>query len=315
MKKYDIVSLGEALIDFTDLGMSENGMKIFERNAGGAPANVACAAARLGLSSVFMGKVGADMHGEFIIREMEKCGVITEHMKRDEDHFTTLAFVTIDETGDRSFSFARKQSADVMLTEADVSKDVLADTSVLHFGSLSFTDEPSKSTVYNAIRHAKESGAIISYDPNWRPLLWESETVAIEEMRAPLDLVDVIKLSDNECELVCGTADFDEAAKILLAKGIKIVLLTCGGDGARIYFGDECVIVPGEKVKVCDTTGAGDSFLGGFLYKLCRENEAKTSLTREKAESFGRFANRVAGKCVTKRGAIPALPTLKEVME
>ena len=313
MKKYDFVSIGEALIDFTDLGTSENGMKIFERNPGGAPANVACAAARLGLSSVFIGKVGDDMHGECIIDAMANCGVITEHMVRDRDHFTTLAFVTLDENGDRSFSFARKQSADVMITDADISREVLASTSVLHFGSLSFTAEPSKSAVYSAIKFAKENGAVISYDPNYRPLLWESEEVAIEEMRAPLSLVDVIKLSDNECELVCGTADFDEAARVLLDKGIKIVLLTCGGDGARIYFGDECVIVPSEKVKVCDTTGAGDSFLGGFMYKLIRDGKANTSLTKETAKAYGSFANRVAGKCVQKRGAIPALPTLSEV--
>lgn len=313
MKKYDIVSIGEALIDFTDLGFSENGMKIFERNPGGAPANVACAAARLGLSSVFIGKVGDDMHGECIIDAMKACGVITEHMTKDRDHFTTLAFVTLDENGDRSFSFARKQSADVMLSDEDISREVLENTSVLHFGSLSFTAEPSKSAVYAAIKYAKEKGAVISYDPNYRPLLWDSEEVAIEEMRAPLSLVDVIKLSDNECELICGTADFDEAARVLLDKGIKIVLLTCGGDGARIYFGDECVTVPSEKVKVCDTTGAGDSFLGGFMYKLIRDGKANTALTKEKALEFSSFANRVAGKCVQKRGAIPALPTLEDL--
>lgn len=311
--QYDVVSIGEALIDFTDIGTSENGMKIFEQNPGGAPANVACACAKLGLATAFAGKVGLDMHGDFLVQTLKECGVCTDALVQDPDAFTTLAFVRLNENGDRSFSFARKRSADVMLTEADLNPAVLEHTAVLHFGSLSLTDEPSKSAVLAAVRQAKAAGALISYDPNYRPLLWRSEQHAVEEMRSVVPYADIMKLSDNETMLLCGTEDVYAAADVLHAQGVKLVLVTCGGDGALISCSSGKVFVPAVKTKAVDTTGAGDSFLGGFLYKLCRENQASCDLTLEQAQCYGAFANRVAGICVSRRGAIPALPRLEEV--
>jgi len=313
--KYNVISIGEALIDFTDIGTSENGMKIFEQNPGGAPANVACACAKLGLSTAFIGKVGQDMHGNFLIDTLQNCGVDTSYMVQDETVFTTLAFVKLSENGDRSFSFARKGSADVMLREDELNYETLQNTEILHFGSLSLTDEPSKTAVLTAVKKAKEAGVVISYDPNYRPLLWKSEQQAVEAMRSVLHIVDMIKLSDNETELVCGTKDIYEATDVLHQQGIQLVLLTCGGDGALISCPEGKIMVPAAPANVVDTTGAGDSFLGGFLYKLCTENQGLCNITKEQAQSYATFANRVAGYCVSGRGAIPALPYLKDITE
>lgn len=179
MKKYDVVAMGEALIDFTDIGLSENGMKVFEQNPGGAPANVVCACARLGLKTAFLGKVGKDMHGALIIDTLKENRVDVNGLVRDEKAFTTLAFVSLGEKGERSFSFSRYKSADVLFSQDEINTDILKNTKVFQFGSLSLTDEPSKSATLECIKIAKESGAVISYDPNYRALLWESEEKAI----------------------------------------------------------------------------------------------------------------------------------------
>lgn len=312
MKKYDVISFGEALIDFTSIGKSKNGMNIFEQNPGGAPANVAVACAKLGLSTAFIGKVGSDMHGSFIIETLKSTGVDTSLMLRDKKAFTTLAFVDIDEKGDRSFSFSRYKSADVMLSPLEINLEALKNTKVFHFGSLSLTDEPVRSSTYAAIDEAKKNGAVISYDPNYRPLLWESEETAKKEMRAPLPLVDIIKISDEETELICDTADISEAAKILHRIGINIVIITCGSKGAYISCNNSCVELSSEKAKVVDTTGAGDSFLGGFLYRYVKEGLPKV-LTESQLCEFGTFAGKVAAYCIERRGAIPAMPSLTDI--
>lgn len=311
--KYDIISIGEALIDFTDIGMSKNGMKIFEQNPGGAPANVACACAKLGLSTAFIGKVGNDMHGEFLIETLNDCGVDTNYMIKDNDHFTTLAFVKLDKNGDRTFSFSRKKSADTMLSDQDIDFDAIKNTTVLHFGSLSFTDEPSKSTTLECIKTARDNGVIISYDPNYRPLLWKNVETAVLEMCSVLDLVDIIKISDNELKLICNTENPYEAAEFLHSKGIKIVLITLGKDGALVSYNNKTKLIPAADVEVVDTTGAGDSFLGGFLYKLIKNNSG-CDVDFEKALEFAEFASKVSGHCITKRGAIPSLPHLKDIL-
>ncbi|MBE7035301.1 MAG: carbohydrate kinase [Ruminococcaceae bacterium] len=311
--KFNIISMGEALIDFTDIGLSQNGMKIFEQNPGGAPANVACACAKLGLKTAFLGKVGNDMHGDFLIETLKACGVSTDYTLQTDEAFTTLAFVKLSPDGDRSFSFARKGSADTRLCADEIPDALLGAADILHFGSLSLTDEPVKTATLSAVTRARENGCLISYDPNYRPLLWSSEAAAIEAMRSVVPMVDIMKLSDNETELLCDTTDIETAADHLHQQGVKLVLLTCGGDGALISCQGSKVFVPAAQAQVVDTTGAGDSFLGGFLYKLCSENNASCLITPAQAEDFGAFANRVAGFCVGKRGAIPALPTLSDV--
>ena len=314
MEKFDVISFGEALIDFTDIGTGENGMKFFEQNPGGAPANVACACAKLGIKTAFMGKVGTDMHGDFLIETFKNYGVDTSCIAKDEKAFTTLAFVSLDCKGERSFSFSRYKSADVNIEISDVDFSAIKNSTVFHFGSLSLTDEPSKSTCLECVKFAKDNGVLVSYDPNYRPLLWESKELACREMASVLDMVDIIKISDEEIELICSTSNLEEAAAFLHSKGIKIVLITLGSKGAFISINGECATIPTKVSKVIDTTGAGDSFLGGFLYKLLYDNGGKIELSFSKARDYVAFANSVAGLCVTKRGAIPAMPTLEEVM-
>ena len=315
MKRFDVISFGEALIDFTDIGKSENGMKIFEQNPGGAPANVACACAKLGIKSAFLGRVGKDMHGDFLVETLKDNGVDTSLIARDKKAFTTLAFVSLDNQGERSFSFSRYKSADVNISEEDIDFDSIKNASVFHFGSLSLTDEPSKSTCIKCVEFARENGVLVSYDPNYRPLLWENEATARAEMTSVLDLVDIIKVSDDEAKLICGTEDLEGAASFFHNKGIKIVLITLGSKGAFISIGNENIVVPTKSTNVVDTTGAGDSFLGGFLYKLLYDNKKSLDITIDKAKEYVEFSNSVAGICVTKRGAIPAMPSLEQVLK
>lgn len=313
-KKLDVVALGELLIDFTDVGFSAAGQRLFEQNPGGAPANVLCALARLGLRTAFMGKVGADMHGEYLRRVLQEEGVGTEGLVTTDKAFTTLAFVAL-EAGERVFSFARKPGADTQLAPADIDPAALADARVFHFGSLSLTDEPARSATLEAAAQAKAAGAVISYDPNYRAPLWPSEQAAAEMMRKPLPLVDVIKISDAETELLTGLASPEDAARHLAAQGAKLVAVTLGRDGVLLCTGGLCCTVPGFSVEAVDTTGAGDSFWGGFLYQLCARGCSLDGLTEPELREMATFANAVAALCVTRRGAIPALPTLAEVNE
>lgn len=310
---YDIVALGEVLIDFTNNGYSASGMRLFEQNPGGAPANMLTAATKLGLSTAFIGKVGTDMHGQFLKEVLEQQGIDTKGMILDPNFFTTLAFVELKENGERVFSFARKPGADTMLTKEDLNQDLLKNTKVFHFGSLSLTNEPSKTATYEAIRIAKEAGAIISYDPNYRAPLWENEKVAIEMMREPIPYVDMMKISDEETELLTGQVDPEAAAEILISQGVKVVVVTLGEQGALVRIKDGSRIVPGFKSQVVDTTGAGDSFWGSFVQQVLETKKEVDTLTLDELSKCVTYANAVASICVSKRGAIPAMPTKEEV--
>lgn len=310
---YDIVALGEVLIDFTNKGYSESGMRLFEQNPGGAPANMLTAATKLGLSTAFIGKVGTDMHGQFLKEVLEKQGIDTKGMILDPTVFTTLAFVELKENGERVFSFSRKPGADTMLSKEELREDLLANTKVFHFGSLSLTNDPSKTATYEAIRIAKDAGAIISYDPNYRAPLWENESIAVKMMREPISFVDVMKISDEETELLTGQVDPEAAAEILISQGVKIVVVTLGEKGALVRVKDGSCIVPGFKSQVVDTTGAGDSFWGSFVQQLLEKGKSVESFSLEELKQCVTYANAVASICVSKRGAIPAMPTREEV--
>lgn len=314
-KTYDVVALGEILIDFTPCGKSEAGQRLFEQNPGGAPANVLTALSKFGRKTAFIGKVGKDMHGNFLKDVLVENKISTEGLIEDENVFTTLAFVGLSDTGERSFSFARKPGADTCLTEAEVKAELISESKIFHIGSLSLTAEPAKSATLKALAIAKEAGCMISYDPNYRAPLWDSREDAIREMRSVLPFVDIMKLSDEETELLTGIVEPEDAAKNLIEQGVSIVAVTLGAEGTLIATKDGCVHVPAYKVNAVDTTGAGDSFWGGFLYKLL-EHETIIDLqkiTLEEATDFAKFGNAVASLCVEKRGAIPAMPTLEEV--
>ena len=316
MKRYDIVALGECLIDFTPAGVSPAGMLLFERNPGGAPANMLVCAANLGRKVAFIGKVGTDMQGEFLYQTIHDAGVDTSSMIMSDDYFTTLAFVTIDEHGERSFAFARKPGADTQLRMEELDMDMLCETGIFHIGSLSMTDEPARSTTLTATAAAKESGAMISYDPNYRPLLWKTKEAAREQIHALLPYADMIKISDDECEITTGYADPHEAAEYLKEKGVSCVVITLGADGAYIFTKQgECKVDGYEPAAVVDTTGAGDSFWGAFLTCISESGKHIRDLALEELRSYGDFACAAASLAVEKRGAIPAMPMRSSVDE
>lgn len=265
---YDITTFGEILIDFTWQGVNEDGQTLFARNPGGAPANVAVAAAKLGAHTAFIGKAGKDIHGEYLKTVLEK-------------------------------------------EEMDV--DILDKTCIFHIGSLSLTEQPARDTTYYAIRRAKEKGSIISYDPNYRASLWQDEETAKKHMRSLVPYVDIMKISDEETKLLTDKESPEEAAKILFQKGVKIVIVTLGSDGAYLYCQDGGVYIPGFLSKAVDTNGAGDSFVGGFLYCISKDGKRPEVFTMDELEEYVRFGNAVASLCVEKKGAILAMPTLAQV--
>lgn len=311
---YDITTFGETLIDFTPFGTSESGHALYEENPGGAPANVAVASQKLGQKVAFIGKVGDDFHGKLLKETLENDGVDTIGVVQDPNCYTTLAFVTLNK-GERSFSFARKPGADTMITKEEVRTEILENTGIFHCGSLSLTDEPARSTTLFALKHAKESGALISYDPNYRELLWNNEEVAMEQMRSLIPYVDIMKISDEETKLLTDKEDPDEAAEELIKQGVSCVVVTLGKDGALMKTNSFTVREKGKERKVVDTTGAGDAFWGGILACFSKDNIKLDELTKEQGSEFLQFANTAAGLCIEKRGAIPALPTLGEVVK
>ncbi len=312
-KKYDVVALGEILIDFTYYGKSPSGMTLFEQNPGGAVANVLSAVSTLGGTSAFIGKVGDDMHGKFLTETLVSRNIDVSGVQVSEEYFTTLAFVSLNDNGERSFSFARKPGADTQLSSEEIPLDIIKNTTVFHIGSLSLTDEPARTATFDAINEAKKAGAVISYDPNYRAMLWKNEEEAKKGMRSVLKYADFIKISDEETELVTGVKNPEEAARKLVSEGISVACVTLGAEGALICTKDGLVKINPEKATVVDTTGAGDSFTGGFLYKLTANGKTPATITLKEAEEYGSFAAKVAAYCIGKRGGLCSMPTLSEI--
>lgn len=310
-KKYDISTFGEILIDFTHVGDTPTGQKLFAQNPGGAPANVLVAMSNLGLNTAFLGKAGKDMHGEFLRDVLMERKVNVNGFVLDENFFTTLAFVEIT-NGERKFSFGRKPGADTQMTEQELDSDVINNSKIFHVGSLSLTHEPSKSATFYGIEMARKAGAVISYDPNYRASLWSSVDKAKEEMRKITP--DIMKISDEETLLLTDCQEPEKAALALLDKGVKVVVVTLGGDGALVATKGECAVVKGFSCEVVDTTGAGDAFWGGFLYQVASSEKNLDDLTLADLQEFTRFANGVASLCVGKLGAIPAMPCMEDVL-
>ena len=310
---HHITALGELLIDFTESGVSNGGMKLFEQNPGGAAANVLAAMARLGEKTAFIGKVGNDMHGRFLKETLENVGIDTTGLVMSENFFTTLAFVALSPCGERTFSFARKPGADTQLTVQEVKESIIKSTRILHVGSLSLTDEPARSATHYAVKTAKAAGAVISYDPNYRASLWDDELTAKKRMRELLPYVDVIKLSDEETELLTDEITPEQAARRLNEMGIHCVAVTLGKRGAMISVDGENEFVAGYPIPAIDATGAGDAFWGGFLHRMISFKKRPEQLTIQEAVDCAEWGNAVATCCVQKRGAIPAMPTLDEV--
>lgn len=309
----DILTIGEVLIDLTQTGRDEKGIPQFAANPGGAPANLAVAASRLGAKTAFIGKVGADGFGRYLSDVLTQNGVDASGVAVDRQHPTTMAVVSVDASGERDFSFYRGANADVMLSKEDIPDAALEGAKVVHFGSVSLTADPSRSATLDAVRRAKAMGRTITYDPNYRANLWPDQDTAVAQMKAPLDLVDILKVSDEELPLLTGTTDCESGTAQLAAHGIGLIFVTLGPDGVFYRMGEKTGHVAGVPCKVGDTNGAGDTFFGAALSKLCKED--LTALTVEKLEQVLAFANKAASITTSRHGAIPAMPTLVEMGE
>lgn len=313
---FDLLTIGEMLIDLTQTGVSDAGIPVYTAFPGGAPANVAVAAAKLGANAAFIGKVGNDAFGKLLVDTVKQNGVNADGMIVSDTANTTLAVVSLQESGERDFTFYRRGFADTLLSESEISDDTLKKTHILHFGSVSMTEEPSRSATVNAALRAKKLGATITYDPNYRASLWGSEEEAVAQMKAPLYMVDILKISDEELPLLADTDDPDAGTKLLADQyGIPLILLTLGAKGAYYRFGDCTGKCEGIKVKVADTNGAGDTFFGAFLSKMARLGKYRPcKLSESEIKELVAFANKAASITTSRSGAIPAMPTLDEVM-
>lgn len=313
MKQFDLTAFGEILIDFTNVGISENGQKLFAQNPGGAPANVLVASKKLGVKTAFLGKAGADMQGEFLKKILTEENINTDGFILDENFYTTLAFVDLNEKGERKFSFARKPGADTQMTCDDININIIKNSKIFHIGSLSLTNEPSRSATMFAISKAKEENIIISYDPNYRESLWENIQIAKAQMTRVIP--NIMKISDEETELLTSYKDYKLASKELYDRGVSIVVVTLGSEGCYIYNKDGGKKVDGFKSKVIDTTGAGDAFWGGFLSKIAKSDKKPQDFTLDELILFAKFANAAASLCVEGSGAIPSMPNLDAVLD
>jgi fructokinase len=311
---FDVVAFGELLIDFTPHELSKDGNFLFQRNAGGGVANASVAVAKLGKSTAFIGKVGADEFGVFLKDTLEMNKVNTKGLKFSTNVNTTLAFVQLDKTGERKFSFYRNPGADTTLLENEIDYDIINQSKAFHFSSLLLTNEPSRSATTAALKAAREGGLLISYDPNLRPSLWKSLEEAREQIISVLSFAHILKISEEELEFITGSSDIYEGIKLLGKYGINAVFVTLGAKGCIYSYKGGIGSVDAYNVKALDATGAGDGFLGGILYKLCSRTLTEIeNMDKKEFEDIVRFGNAVGALVTTKKGGIPSMPTLGEV--
>ena len=304
---YDVTAMGEMLIDFTLNGQSEQGNHLFEACPGGAPCNVLAMLNKLGRKTAFIGKVGEDQFGRLLKGTIDELGIETKGLILDKEIHTTLAFVHTFPDGDREFSFYRKPGADMMLTEEEVDYDLIRQSRIFHFGTLSMTDEPVRSATKKALEVAKEAGCLITFDPNLRPPLWNSLDEAKKQMEYGFQYCDMLKISDNEIQFVSGKEDYDEGICYLQDKyNIPLIFLTMGKDGSRAYYKDIRVERKGFQVKAIETTGAGDTFCGCSSHGLL--THGLEGLTEEILGDMLTYANAGAALITMKKGAIRSMP-------
>lgn len=307
-KGFELVALGESLIDFTPCGRTEQGISLFAQNPGGAPANVLAMFAKLGGRGAFIGKVGRDAFGDFLRQTMNAAGIDCRGLITSRKYPTTLAFVHLDENGERSFSFYRKPGADVRLKWGEVDRSLLGDCGIFHFGGVSLTDEPAAGATLNSATYAKSRGALISYDPNYRAPLWDSEARAAEKLREGLALDDIVKVNGEELALLTGK-DTAEGARQILQAGAVAVFVTLGGDGAYLLTPNGGLNLPAFDVNTTDTTGAGDAFIGAVLYRVRGKTaEDLKRLSIGEWRDILEFGSAAGALATTAGGAIPAMP-------
>lgn len=315
MKTYDVIALGELLIDFTQNGMSEQGNGLFEANPGGAPCNVLSMLNNLGKKTSFIGKVGNDQFGLTLKKSLEELGIGTENLLLDDDVHTTLALVHTFANGDRDFSFYRNPGADMMLQADELNEDLIRDTRLFHFGTLSMTHEGVREATKKAVTAAKAAGALISFDPNLREPLWDTLEHAKEQVRWGLGQCDILKISDNEIQWLTGETDFTKGVeKIREEFPIPLILVSMGGDGSRAYYGDGYVeVAPFLQENTIETTGAGDTFCACVINYVL--DHGLEDLTDAQLKEMLTFANAAASIITTRKGALRVMPKKQEVLD
>ena len=311
----DVTALGELLIDFTMVSADGEGYPTMAAHPGGAPANFLAALAKYGKRTALLGKVGTDKFGRLLKGTLEGAGIETRGLVAADDVFTTLAFVTLDASGDREFSFSRKPGADTCIRFEELDLSLIDEARAFHFGTLSLTDEPARSTTQQAVAYAKAHGKLITYDPNLRKLLWKDLDTAKKQMIWGLRQADVVKISDEEVEFLFGLNPQDGAAHILKEFGVKLVFVTCGPDGCFFKNAQASGQVPGMSgIRVVDTTGAGDIFGGSAVYRLLETGKAPEALEEKELREIVSFACTAAGLSTTKHGGIQSVPDIDDVI-
>ena len=315
MKNYDVVALGELLIDFTENGTSAQGNPMMEANPGGAPCNVLSMLCRLGKTTAFIGKVGKDMFGTQLRNAITEVGISAEGLVTDPEVNTTLAFVHTFPDGDREFSFYRKPGADMMISESDLKPELIENCKIFHFGSLSMTHEICRQATHAAINMAKKAGALISYDPNLREPLWNSLDEAKVQIAYGMEHCDIMKISDNEIQWFTGKEDYDEGIQVLQdTYHIPMILLSLGKEGSRAYVNGLRVEVPAfVQENTIETTGAGDTFCANVLNYVLEHDLDLASFTEENLKEMLTFANAGASIITTRKGALRVMPTREEI--
>ena len=312
----DVVALGELLIDFTTTATDADGYPTMAAHPGGAPANFLAALSKFGAKTAFLGKVGTDTFGRLLTATLQGCGIDTRGLIADDNVFTTLAFVTLDEHGDREFAFSRKPGADTCIRFEELDLSVIDEAKVFHFGTLSLTDEPARSATYRAVAYAKKAGKLITYDPNLRKPLWRDLEEAKGQMLWGLDYADVVKISDEEAQFLFGLGVTDGAKYILDHYPVKLVFLTCGAEGCYFMNRQASGMVPSlAGIKVADTTGAGDIFGGSAVWQLLQLGKDPGQLTAQELTEVVRFACASAGLSTTKPGGISSVPAHEDVLK
>lgn len=312
----DVVAMGELLIDFATLSINEDGYPTMAANPGGAPANFLAALSKFGAKTALIGKIGTDAFGKMLTGTLLKAGIETRGLVCSEEVFTTLAFVTFDAHGDRSFSFARKPGADTCLCFDEIDLGLIDEAKIFHFGTLSLTNEPARSATQKCVAHAKAQGKLITYDPNLRKPLWDDLEEARQQLIWGLDQADVVKISDEEIDFLFGLGVEEGAEHILKNFPVKLVFVTCGAEGC--YFKNQNVSghVPSLKdIQVIDTTGAGDIFGGSAVWKLLQLDTPPQELNEVQLREIVTFACTSAGLSTTRNGGISSVPAFHAIME
>ena len=315
MRNVDVTALGELLIDFTQNGTSEQGNSLFEANPGGAPCNVLAMLSKLGQKTAFIGKVGNDSFGKELKRVLEEVGIDATNLTMDDEVHTTLALVHTFADGDRDFSFYRNPGADMMLTEEEIPEDLIRDSKIFHFGTLSMTHEGVRNATKKALKIAKKSGCIISFDPNLRPPLWDNLENAKEQVLYGLQFCDILKISDNEIQWLTGKEDYTDGVNWILDRyDIPLILVSMGKEGSRAYYKGKMVeAAPFLQKNTIETTGAGDTF-GGCVLHFALEHGLE-GLTEDNLTDMLRFANAAAALITTRKGALRVMPSIEEINE